>query len=546
MATATKDSLLDQRRDKRKAAVDEWASMIDAREGERAAFEERLALDESEPNRPTDAEREAFAASEKKFKSTSDKRQAAIDALDKRIKEQKKVEKARTSADEEARKVGQAHVISEPMTYREDNQRDHSYFHDLASVYHTTFGQKSDRGAAVERLNRHSQEIEVEMPKRRAERERRAQAQIDQAEREFRTSVVGARPGGLTTSPFESRVNPNRTDGQGGYGVPPLWMVDQASYIRGLRAGRVTAGLCRQLPMPEGTDSINIPKLSTLTQVGVQGSDNTGVTSQDFTDTAVTANVKTLAGQEDVALQLLEQSPDRIMDDVIMTDLVADYNRLVDRQVVYGNGTNSAALNGGQLSGIYPSTNWSSTNVITATEGTPNAQYFPMVAGAMASQIAWNRFDLSSLAYVLHPRRWFWYATNLDTTGRPLVEAPSFSPFNPGALNVDDVPAEGKAGSLPFGADVYIDANVPSTDNGSGVLSGTNDVAIAANWDDCWLFEGELRTRVLPEVLSGTLECRFQVYNYVAFLVRYGQSLAIAQGTYLAAPTAATITSVTF
>jgi uncharacterized protein YneR len=78
------------------------------------------------------------------------------------------------------------------------------------------------------------------------------------------------------------------------------------------------------------------------------------------------------------------------------------------------------------------------------------------------------------------------------------------------------------------------------------VLSGTNDVAIAAKWDDLWLFESDLRVRVLSEVLSGSLEVRFQVFNYVAFLARYGQSIALSQGTYFAAPTGSTVTSLTF
>ena len=545
MATATKGSLLDQLRDKRKDAVSEWADMIEAREGERSKFEEREALAEGEPNRPTDAERDAFAEAEAEFKSVSDEREAAIKALDKRIKEQKKVESARADAASEAAERSVWSVTSEPMTYREDNKREVSYFADMAAMYHSTAGQKLDRGAAVERLNRHAQEIDIEMPKRRAERERKAAAQVESAERDFRGSFIqGVDRRGLDASPFEKRVNPNRTDGQGGYFVPPLWLVDQ--YIKGLRAGRVAAGLARQMDLPQGTDSINIPKLSTLTATGIQGSDNTGLVSQDYTDTVVTANVKTLGGQEDVAVQLLDQTPGHILDDVIITDLTADYNRNVDRQLIYGTGVNSASLNGGQVMGIYPNTNWSGTNLITATQATPAGSSFPQIAGAMASQIAWNRYDLSNLAFVLHPRRWFWYATTLDTTGRPLVEMNTATAFNPGATEAP-LTAEGFVGNLSFGPGAYIDANVPSTDNGSGVLSGTNDVAIAAKWDDVWLFEGELRTRVLPEVLSGTLEVRFQVYNYVAALVRYGQSLAIAQGTYFAAPTAGgTLTSVTF
>ena len=535
MATATEPTLLDQLRDLRTVKVDEWDEFITARRLERNEFEAR--------SDRTEDDEAAFVASEEAFRAASQRHEQSIADIDEEIRQHEKVLEMRKAA-AEAHK-GIPVVGSEPLTYNAGNGKDVSYFRDMAAMYHSGFASRyADAPGSVARLNRHAQEMEVEMPKRAAERERRALSSTDSAEREFTGSFTAGRSRGLGSNPFEKRVNPNRTDGQGGYFVPPLWLIDE--YIGGLRAGRVAAGLCRQVDLPEGTDSINIPKLSTLTAAGVQGSDNAGVTGQDYTDTSVTANVKTLAGQEDVALQLIEQSPGQIVDRVVMEDLMADYNRLVDRQVVYGNGTNSAALNGGQVLGIYPSTNWPATNVATATETTPNGTYFPQVLGAMASNIAYNRYDLTNLAFLLHPRRWFWYATYLDSTGRPLVEPSNFSPFNPASINEPNTPAEGLAGKMPFGPNVYIDANVPTTDNGSGVLTGTYDVAIGAKWDDLWLFEGELRTRVLPEVLSGTLEIRFQVYNYVAFLVRYGQSLAIGEGTFFAAPVGQTSSALTY
>jgi HK97 family phage major capsid protein len=516
--------------------ANEWEESMTARTAARLEFEAR----ESK----SDEDVASFAAEEEAFRADSAAREQGIKDINEEIRQYEVILEQRKAAAKAQQTV--VTIVHEPLTYNEHNGKDVSFFRDMAA------DQLSDRGvafstttteAARERIQRHKMELDVELPKRQEERERRARKQIEESETRFNRSI-GLSGRGLDSSPFEKRVNPNRTDGQGGYFVPPLWLIDQ--YIGGLRAGRIAAGLCNNMDLPEGTDSINIPKLSTLTQVGVQGADGGAVTSQDYTDTAVTANVKTLAGQEDVAIQLVEQSPGQIVDKVITEDLMADYNRLVDRQVVYGNGTNSSSLNGGQLLGIYPSSNWSGTNVITATEATPNGTYFPQVTGAMASNIAWNRFDLSNLAFLLHPRRWFWYATTLDSTGRPLVESSSFSPFNPGAINVDMVPAEGLAGKLPFGPSVYIDANVPTTDNGSGALTGSYDVAIGAKWDDCWLFEGEPRFRVLPEILSGTLELRYQTYNYVAFLVRYGQSLAIAEGSYFAAPTGSTVTSITF
>ena len=297
------------------------------------------------------------------------------------------------------------------------------------------------------------------------------------------------------------------------------------------------------MPLPPGTDSVNIPKLSTLTLTAPQNADNAAVASQDYTDTVVTANVKTLAGQEDVAIQLLEQSPGQIVDQVIMQDLMADYNRLVDRQVIYSPGTNNSSLGAGQIQGIYPSTNWSGTNTITWTSNATYGGAFFNVLQANVSKIAYNRFDLSQVHHVLHPRRFFWFSGTTDgasgTSGRPLFENGGFSPYNPAVVGPSPSAFEGLAGATPTGQRLYIDANVPTNDNGSGVQTGSYDLAITAKWDDLWLFEGDLRTRVLPEILSGTLQIRYQVYNYVAFLARYGQSIALAQGAGFAAPASA-------
>jgi hypothetical protein len=290
--------------------------------------------------------------------------------------------------------------------------------------------------------------------------------------------------------------------------------------------------------LPEGTDSINVPRLSTPTLTAIQTADAAPVASRDIQDTFQQANVKTIVGQEDVPIQLIEQSPGQILDRVIMTDLIADYNQKVDLQVLTGNGV-AATLSGGGVVGLYPSTNWGAT-ALTWSASTPSGVEFFQVLGAMASKTAYNRFNLLDFNYVVHPRRWFWGATQLDgasaTSGRPIVNSVDFPAYNIAGQGPADTPFEGYAGRTPFGANVYIDANVPTTDNGSGSPTGTNDIAIGAIWDDLWLFEGDLRTRVMSEVLSGTLELRFQAWGYLAFLARYGQSITIAQGSSFAAP----------
>lgn len=540
-------TLLEQLREKRSEKLTAAGTAIDEREAVRGSFHERsssfaaIEKPSDDQRKAYDAERSTFLADETAFGEAHQQRMDEIRSLDQRIDEQELVERRRTDAADKSRH--EVRVTSEPLTYRADNAHEVSYFRDLATAQLPAVASRmKDPGGAVERLQRHAKELEAEMPKRAEARERRAQEQIDRAEREFTGSVGGMIQRGLNGNPFEKRVNPNRTDGQGGYFVPPLYLIDE--FIPALRAGRVAADLCRQMDLPEGTDTIKIPKLVTGTLTGVQTTDGGAVTSQDFTDTEVSAPVRTIAGQEDVALQLVEQSPGRIIDRAVMEDLHKDYNKQVDVQVLTGTGAN------GQVLGILPTGNWT-TQTVTWTTATPLGPGFNMVMGAMASKVSYNRFSLASMKFLQHPRRWFWFATSLDgasgTSGRPLVNRADIGFNVSGVYPGGGVPAEGLAGSTPFGPDVYIDGNVPTAATAAGAISGgSNDLGIAALWDDLWLFEGSPRTRVLPEVLSGTLQIRYQLYNYVAFLVRYGQSIAIGFGTGFSAPVSAIDSSVTF
>jgi hypothetical protein len=385
--------------------------------------------------------------------------------------------------------------------------------------------------------------MDVEMPRRAKESATRAQTQFVTAEQEFLSShkdprvkrVAQEARDGVSYSPFEHRVTPNTADGQGGYFVPPVWLIDE--YIPGLRAHRIAAGLPRQMDLPPGTNSINVPKLSTLTTVGYQQINNSGLPSQDITDTVVTANAKTMGGFADIALQLLEQSPGAIVDEVVTVDLFAAMDKFEDGEVLQGDANNAATLNGGHLTGIYPATNWSGTNSVTYTDGSPSpAHMAPGVFGPMAAKIAGTRFSAANLKIVVHGGRWFYYSTGLDTSGHPLGETASGGPFNVQAMIDAGLQAEGLVGKLTYLADapVYIDDNISVTDTTGG--GSGQDYAIAGLWDDAWLFSTAARTDVFREILSGSLGVRFRIYKYGAFLLRYGQSFAVATGSGFARP----------
>jgi HK97 family phage major capsid protein len=116
----------------------------------------------------------------------------------------------------------------------------------------------------------------------------------------------------------------NRAEGSGGQFVPPVHLVND--YVGVPRPGRVTADLMTRRPLPPSTDSINIPKIMTGTATAIQPADNDPVQEVDMTDTTISAPVRTIAGQQDIAQQLLDQSPINF-DEIVIQDLLSDYSR---------------------------------------------------------------------------------------------------------------------------------------------------------------------------------------------------------------------------
>lgn len=438
-------------------------------------------------------------------------------------------------------------VTSEPQIY--ERYSPHSYFADLARVSLSSGDGDGGLGDAEQRLGRHREELRVEMPVRR---ERRARAATRELETHTQEQLSALPPRmrrreerrveqwlGLGMPVFERRAV-SQTPGDGGYFIPPLWLIDE--YTEYLRAGRVLANLCHSMPLPSGTNSINLPIITTGTATGPQASDGADVGSRDLQDNYVNAPVRTIAGQEDVSMQWLDQSPIPV-DQLIFKDLTADQAQQVDGQVLLGSGTN------GQIAGMYPQgtiTGGSTPGIIVNTvTGTTTAQWvgansFYMGTGQLLSKIARLRYaNASGLA--TNPAAWFAMATSTDTNSRPLVVPSAQGPWN-AAAEMSDPDFEGVVGGI-LGRTWYADNNIPLTFGGAttnpnmaalsaghtapvdGTGSGnTFTPAIAAVWDDLLLFEGEVRTRALQEVLSGTLQVRFQLYNYMAFIPNRYQS----------------------
>ena len=345
----------------------------------------------------------------------------------------------------------------------------------------------------------------------------------------FFVDLLDARTGDLTAikrlqsharEMFVEKRAINETAGTGGEFVPPVWLMED--WIKTARAGRPTANIVQRLPLIEKTNSINMPSYAGPSTATAAQADGGAVQSTDPTTSSVQVPVKTIAGQVDLARQLLDRSVPG-MDVVIFDDLMRSYATKLDVEVTNGSGS------GAHATGIL---NTSSILSVTYTSGSPTQVGLFPYFGQAISQISENRF-LPPDAFVMHPRRWYWLATGLDSQNRPLI-VPSDSGQSVNTFaGYDGTYAENVVGRI-LGVPVVLDASLPTT-----LGSGTNqDIIICFRTADSWLWEDAApRAKVYEEVLSGNLQIRCQIYGYFAFsAARYPSSICTIGGTGLTAP----------
>lgn len=249
----------------------------------------------------------------------------------------------------------------------------------------------------------------------------------------------------------------SRIDGQGGYAVPPIWMMQD--FVELARPGRLFANAVTNATLPPGTDILNVPKMLTGPKTGAQNGYNTNVVSQDPTDASIQAPVRTIAGQVDVARQLIDQSP-LAFDQLIFSDLVADYSSRLDSQCLVGTGTNGTLLGVLGTSGIIS---------VPAGALTIGSVYAAIANGIQ--QIHGVRHQPPQ-AIFMHPRRWGFFQSLLDTTNRPLFVPVSQNPMNAAGILIN-VASEQVVGNMQ-GVPIITDPNIPTT-LGSGSPTGDED-----------------------------------------------------------------------
>lgn len=365
-------------------------------------------------------------------------------------------------------------VKSEPLTYHRWAR--HSYYRDLLLT---------DRmPGAAGRLERHAQEMRV----------------IDAERNELIWRS-------LRSGNFETRVEPNRTDGQGGYFSPPIWLNELFATAK--RPGRILAGLMPRFELPPGVSQINLPIIGTGTTTGAMA-DNEGVPGQDITDSAGSSTVVTLAGQADVALQALEQSPaGAMLDWALLMDMAEDYDRDLETQLLIGTGSAN-----NQLLGIQ-----TADTTITYTDASPTGSRMFPYFGQAAGQLGDSRL-LPPEVWLMRTARWSWLTTQEDTAGRPFgISTPFF-------LGSDEETPDPVGGLISW--PVFLDDAIPAT-QGAGA---NQDFIACLRPTDLILLEGPIQTAVMREPLSGALGARIQLHGSVAAITnRYTSGIWVIQGT---------------
>ncbi|QBI98649.1 major capsid protein [Mycobacterium phage Bobby] len=404
-----------------------------------------------------------FRAKSAAIKAELDK----VDDLDEQIRELESEIARSGKLEAETRRVAKVQVTNEHLTYERGNGK--SYVQDILARH---FG--VDDGTAQERLNRHAQEARAL----------------------------------------------NRTEGTGGYLVPPVWLMDR--FIELARPGRVYANLCPSEALPPGTDSISIPKIATGTSTAIQTADNATISETDLTDTSVSCGVKTIAGAQALSIQALEQSPLNF-DEIIFRDLAGDYAVKLDLQVI--SGSNS----GNQVKGVRTGTKTTVTATDTGSQLSKVKTAYAKIADAV-QRVHTERF-MAPEVIVMHPRRWAAFQAVFTSNDVPFGAASgSASLPQLGAFN-GVVPA-GYVGQL-HGLPVVTDPNLPTT-----LGDGTNeDVIHVLRVSDLLLFESGIRTRTLEQTRADNLSVLFQVYGYLAFTSeRHPKSVVEISGSALTAP----------
>lgn len=296
--------------------------------------------------------------------------------------------------------------------------------------------------------------------------------------------------------------------------IPPIYLGGE--WIDTATPGRPFADLVPKVPLSPFGKRMDFPRVATAPDVNVQAAEGDAVNETDLDGETYSVNKVTISGQNDTSIQALEFS-DPSIDTIIMRELQKSYNQKLDYQLIYGSGSS------GQHRGIKTVVVSDGGNTVAFSSGGADELLGKIYEGQ--SDVATNAPGYDATHVLAHSRRLAWMASHRDANGNLFQQGQLF--LAAGEQNA------GFVGNVA-GLQVIRDANI-LTNQGTGT---DEDDVYVLNIDELMLAEGPVRTRVLQEVLSGTLQVRIQLYAFSAFAGgRRPKVLTRISGAGLATPT---------
>jgi hypothetical protein len=451
------------------------AERIAERAAARAELDAILVAPASEARDLNDAESASFAEARTRITAIDE----AIPVLEARIADLMDIEarQREVAASVPAAAIGGAVVRNEARTYRPDVRS--SFLADLYS--HQISRLDPD---ASDRIQRHQREVAVEL------RSTAANMPV-----EYRDIVVS---------------------GMAGI-VPPQWLVDAFAPIA--RAGRPFLNSLNALPLPPEGVTFNIPRGTTGT-LAAMTAEAAAWSEQDYVAADLATTVNLVTAQQDLSRTLFMRGGG-IVDQVLFPDLIADAEVKLNLSAINGSGTAP------QHRGIL---NVAGISAVTYTDASPTVgEAWPKLSDAI-QRINSLRF-MPGTAIYMHPRRWGWITSAVDTTGRPLFEF-SMNPPNV-VMGLGSAAEYGQVVGKLQGLPVITDASIPTN-----LGAGTNeDIIFAARTFDVLYWEDNL-LQFTFEQTQGPEKVRLAVGRFSLFQAgRYPTGISTIGGTGLITPT---------
>jgi HK97 family phage major capsid protein len=289
----------------------------------------------------------------------------------------------------------------------------------------------------------------------------------------------------------------------------------QYDLLRYAEFARAAAPLYHLLPkQPLLGPVVKVPKLTAGSTAAEQSSENTTITTSEFSDEYLTTTAKTVAAATAVSQQLIELSAVSI-DQIVFTDMFKALFQEIDYALWYD-------------------ANFGLDTLVQTTYNLPtfNETDIPDLLGGLAKAIEFietTRY-LPPTAIFCHPSVKNHLIARTDTTNRPLVTPQDVS-YNPVATYSDgpSIPGgEGLQSLRLLGLPVFTDPNIAVSNNTSALY--------VVRMEDNILYTNGPEALASPYPLAAQLSWFLRLHQFIAPVWRFPEASIVKVGNYNSAP----------